>query len=138
MSDERTRWPIAAARAADDRLGTDTMVIDVGEVLAITEFFVITTGSNNRQVRAIAESVEEYLTDQGGPKPLRVEGLDSMEWVLLDFGDFVVHVLHDDARAYYQLERLWRDQPRVAWEDPDATRPPAALGTASSPESEEE
>lgn len=127
MTDERTRWPIAAARAAEDRLGTDTMVIDVGDVLAITEFFVITTGGNNRQVRAIAEAVEEQLTEQGGPKPLRIEGLDAMEWVLLDFGEFVVHVLHDDARAYYQLERLWRDQPRVEWEDPDAQRP--AVGT---------
>lgn len=115
MTDERSRWPIAAAQAADDNLGTDTLVIDVGDVMSITEFFVITTGNNNRQVRAIAESVEEQLTIADGPKPKRIEGLDGLEWVLLDYGDFVVHILHADAREYYQLERLWRDQPRLDW-----------------------
>lgn len=119
-TDERLRWPIVAARAADERLGTNTMVIDVGDVLAITEFFVITSGNNSRQVRAIAEAVEEGVTEDGGPKPTRIEGLDSFDWVLIDYGDFVVHVLSTDARDYYELERLWRDQPQVEWMDPNA------------------
>lgn len=104
-----------AARAADDKLATDTLVIDVGDVLAITDHFVITSGANNRQVRAIADAVEEQLTLAGGPKPRRIEGRDTLDWVLMDYGDFVVHVFSAEARAFYQLERLWGDRPRVEW-----------------------
>jgi ribosome-associated protein len=84
-------------------------------VLALTEHFVITHGTNPRQVRTIADEVEQHLTDLGGPKPLRIEGLDDLSWVLLDYGDFVVHVFNEDARRYYELERLWSDVPRVDW-----------------------
>lgn len=105
-----------AARAASDKKGADTLVLDVGDVLAITDFFVITSGTNTRQVRTIAEAVEEQVTLRGGPKPIRIEGLDDLRWVLLDYGDMVVHVFLDEARAYYELERLWRDVPRVDWE----------------------
>ncbi len=108
-------WPVLAARAADDKLATDTLVIDVGDVLSITDYFVITSGNTSRQVRAIVEAVEEQLTEAGGPKPRRIEGLDTMDWVLMDYGDFVVHVLTAEARAYYELERLWGDRPRVEW-----------------------
>jgi ribosome-associated protein len=66
-------------------------------------------------VRAIVDAVEEALTLAGGPKPRRIEGLDAMDWVLMDYGDFVVHVFTAEARAYYQLERLWGDRPRVEW-----------------------
>lgn len=104
-----------AARAADDKLATDTVVIDVGEVLAITDHFVITTGANPRQVRAIVEEIEKQLKEAGGPSPRRIEGLDDLEWVLMDFGDFVVHVFSAEARTYYSLERLWGDRPRVEW-----------------------
>ena len=113
--DERTRWPIAAARAADDRLGTNTMVIDVGEVLAITEFFVITSGGSSRQVKAIVNEIEAQVKDAGGPNPIRIEGLDTSSWVLMDFGEFVVHVFDEEVRAYYELERLWGDRPKVTW-----------------------
>ena len=78
---------------------------------------VITAGANNRQVRAIAENVEEQIAAAGGPKPLRVEGLGSLEWVLLDYGDFVVHVFLEETRLYYELERLWGDRPQVAWRE---------------------
>lgn len=115
-----------AAHAAEDKLGTNTIIVDVGDVLAITAHFVITSGSSNRQVRAIAEGVEHALRQAEGPKPLRREGLDGFEWVLLDFGDFVVHVLHEDAREYYQLERLWGDQPRVTFESTIAAAKAAA------------
>ncbi|MGH9138619.1 MAG: ribosome silencing factor [Acidimicrobiales bacterium] len=114
--DETTRWAIEAARAADDKKGDDTVVLTVGDVLAITEHFVITSGANPRQVRTIAEEVERRITEAGGPKPLRIEGLDDLSWVLLDYGDFVVHVFREDACRFYELERLWADVPKVAWE----------------------
>ena len=108
-------WVCAAARAAAAKTEEETVVLDVGDVLAITGYFVITGGRNPRQVRTIAEEVERVLAADGGPRPLRVEGLDTSRWVLLDYGDFVVHVLLDEARRYYELERLWSDVPRIDW-----------------------
>jgi ribosome-associated protein len=118
VADRDDRWPVAAARAADDKQGTDTVVLEVGEVLAITGWFVITSGSNTRQVRTIADAIEEKIVEQGGPRPLRVEGLDDRHWVLIDYGDFVVHVFLQETRDYYELERLWSDVPRVDWAAP--------------------
>lgn len=117
--DDETRWPVLAARAADDKVGVDTVVLDVGAVLAITGYFVITGAANSRAVRTIAEEVEAQIRADGGPAPLRVEGLDDLRWVLLDYGAFVVHVFRDEARRYYELERLWSDVPRVAWRSAD-------------------
>jgi ribosome-associated protein len=105
----------AAALAADDKKATDVVVLDVAEVLSITGWFVISSGSNPRQVRTIAEEVEQQLKDRHELAPLRVEGLDGLRWVLLDYGDFVVHVFHEEEREYYQLERLWADVPQVEW-----------------------
>ncbi len=110
-------WARTAARAASAKGGEDTVIIEVGAVLAITDAFVITSGRNTRQVKTIAEEVEERLKAEGGIKPLRVEGLGDSQWVLLDYGDLVIHVFLDETRAYYDLERLWSDAPRVAWED---------------------
>lgn len=115
-TDATPPWHVLAARAADDKIATDTIVIDVGDVMAITDYFVITSGSNSRQVRAIVEAVEEDITRAGGPKPLRIEGLDTSAWVLMDFGAFVVHVFSTEVREYYELERLWGDRPRVLWQ----------------------
>ncbi len=115
MDDEAKRWAITAARAADDKQGRATLIIDVGDVLAITEQFVITSASNPRQVATIAQEIEEKISAEGGPKPLRIEGLDDLHWVLLDYGSFVVHVFLDETRAYYELERLWADVPRLEW-----------------------
>ena len=106
---------IAAARAADDKLGRDTVVLSVGDVLAITDCFVITHGGTDRQVRAIVESIEDQLTERYGVKPVRIEGLDTSLWVLMDYGSFVVHVFDEETRAFYELERLWKDAPRVEW-----------------------
>lgn len=100
--------------AADDRLGQDTEAFFVGEIMGITDWFVVTSGANPRQVRAIVDEVEEKLTRAGGPKPLRIEGKDSMNWVLMDFGAFVVHVFSAESRHYYDLERLWKDVPRLS------------------------
>lgn len=101
------------AHAAADKLGTGTVILEVGEVLSIVEYFVITSAPNSRQVRAIAEEVEDRLKREGGEGPIRVEGLNDGTWVLLDYGDVVVHVFLDETRAFYDLERLWRDVPRV-------------------------
>lgn len=112
--DEDLRWALVAARAAEDKLGADTVVIDVGEVLGITGWFVITTGRNSRQVRAIADAVEAGVVEAGGPRPRRSEGRDELTWVLIDYGGFVVHVFDVDARRHYGLDRLWSDRPHVA------------------------
>jgi ribosome-associated protein len=111
--DETTQWPVLAAEAASSKMGTDPVILDVGDVLSITDHFVIVSGANTRQVRTIAEEIERQITDAGGPKPLRTEGLDDLRWVLLDYGAFVVHVFLQEAREYYELERLWSDVPRV-------------------------
>ena len=111
------RLAAVAARAAAGKLAQDVTVLEVGEVLAITDAFVVTSGANPRQVRTIAEEVEAKVSEAGGPKPLRAEGLDDARWVLLDYGDFVVHVFLDEVRRYYDIERLWSDAPRLNWED---------------------
>lgn len=109
-----------AARAADDKGGTDTVVLDVGDVLAITDAFVVTSAGNSRLVKTIVDEVEARVKAGGGPSPLRVEGLDHLEWVLLDYGTFVVHVFLDEVRRFYELERLWSDVPRREWSGPRA------------------
>jgi ribosome-associated protein len=116
-ADEVREWARTAARAASAKGGEDTVIIEVGAVLAITDAFVITSGRNNRQVKTIAEEVEARLKADGGIAPLRVEGLGDSQWILLDYGDLVVHDFLDETRRYYDLERLWSDAPRVAWED---------------------
>jgi len=108
-------WARVSARAADAKGGDDTVILEVGAVLAITDAFVITSGRNHRQVQTIAEEIEEKLKACGGPSPLRTEGRREAEWVLVDYGDFVVHVFLDETRTYYDLERLWTDAPQVAW-----------------------
>jgi len=116
-ADQVREWARSAARAASVKGGEDTVIVDVGDVLAITDAFVITSGRNGRQVKTIAEEVETRLKADSGISPLRVEGLADSQWVLLDYGDLVVHVFLDETRAFYDLERLWSDAPRVAWED---------------------
>ncbi len=95
----------------------ETVVPDVGDILGLTEAFVITSGNNVRQVRTIAEEVERKLKEEGASGPTQVEGLNDASWVLLDYGDFVVHVFMRETRSYYDLERLWSDAPRIAWEE---------------------
>lgn len=109
------QWAMVAARAADDKLASNTLLLDVGEVIGITDFFVVTAGTNPRQVRAIANNIEQEMARAGGPKSLRREGHDTFEWVLIDFGGFICHVFVEEHRAYYELERLWGDRPRLEW-----------------------
>lgn len=105
-----------AARAASSKQGRDVVVLDVRDLIVITDYFVIATGSSDRQVRTIAEEIEGALKERG-LKPVRREGERGGHWVLLDFVDFVAHVFQDDDRSYYDLERLWADAPRVSWEE---------------------
>jgi len=105
-----------AALAADEKTATDTVVLEVGEVLGIAEAFVITSAGNARLVRTIAEEVEHQIKEAGGPGPLRVEGRSDARWILMDYGDIVVHVFLEEARSYYDLERLWADAPRFNWQ----------------------
>lgn len=94
-------------------------MLDVGDIIGITDAFVITSGNNVRQVKTIAEEIERQLKELGG-KPVQVEGLSDATWVLLDYGDFVVHVFQKETRDYYDLERLWSDAPRIGWEEATA------------------
>jgi ribosome-associated protein len=115
------RWAITAARAADDKKATETVVMNVSHLLGITDAFVVTSGSNDRQVRTIAEEVERQVKETGGPAPRRIEGLSEATWVLMDYGDFVVHVFQEESRTFYELERLWADAPKVAWQEERAS-----------------
>ena len=105
-----------AARAASSKQGRDVVILDVRNLIVITDYFVIATGSSDRQVRTIAEEIERALRERG-LKPVRREGERGGHWVLLDFVDFVAHVFQEDDRSYYDLERLWADAPRVPWEE---------------------
>jgi ribosome-associated protein len=108
-------WAIRAAQAADDKLGTKTTVLDVGDILAVTDMFVITSASNPRLVRALADEVQAKLKADCGIAPVRAEGLRDLSWVLLDYGDLVVHIFNDEMRAFYDIERLYRDAPKITF-----------------------
>lgn len=106
-----------AAIAADSKAGEDLVALDVSEPLPLVDIFLLVTGRNERNVAAIADEVEEKLLESGH-KRLRREGRQESRWVLLDFGDLVVHVFHEQERVYYGLERLWKDCPVVPLEIP--------------------
>ena len=101
-----------ALRASSDKKALDIVVLDLREVATFTDYFMITSGTNQRQVQAIADEVVEQLKKEG-TRAARVEGYKTAEWILVDYGDFVVHVFEEKARRFYDLERLWRDAARV-------------------------
>ena len=105
-------WTIRAAHAAAEKKATDTVAIDVSDKLAITDVFLVLTGSNDRQVKAISDAVEEAL-DKIDVDPVRREGQATGRWILLDYVDIVVHIQHEEERAFYDLERLWKDCPYI-------------------------
>ena len=109
--DERV---LTALHAAADKKAVGLLVLDLRAVASFTDFFVITSGTNVRQVQAVADEVVERVRKEHKSKPARVEGYATGEWVLLDYGDFIVHVFEEKARRFYDLERLWRDAARVA------------------------
>jgi ribosome-associated protein len=111
-SDHALELAIVAARAASGKLANDVIAIDVSEHLVITDVFVLASAPNDRQVKAIVEGVEVAL-NAIGIKPIRREGERDGRWVLLDYGEIVVHVQHEEERVFYALERLWRDCPTI-------------------------
>ena len=112
---DSTEVAIAAARAASDKHATDVVVLDVREVLVITDLFVICTAASDRQLKTVIEAIQDRIREMG-ERPVRREGEPGAGWWLLDYIDVVVHVFGIQERAYYDLERLWRDAPKVAWE----------------------
>jgi ribosome-associated protein len=101
-----------AAVAAAEKKATDVMALDVGETLVVTDYFLIATGANDRQVHAISDAIEDALREAGA-RPIGREGERELKWVLLDYGDFVVHVFQAAEREFYRLEKLWSDAPRL-------------------------
>lgn len=106
---------VAAARAAAEKQASGITILDVHDVIGITDYFVIASGGTDRQVKAVSEEIESALR-QMGTKPIRREGAKEGRWVLLDYVDLVIHVFHDEEREYYGLERLWADAPVVDWD----------------------
>ena len=104
---------IAAAEAAAEKQATDVIVLDVGDIIGITEAFVLASAGNRRLVKAIVDEVEEQVRVLHGVGPRSIEGLDDLRWVLMDYGDFVVHVFDTEVREFYALERLWGDAPTI-------------------------
>ena len=103
---------IGALRAASDKKAVNSLVLDLREVTEFTDFFIITNGTNVRQVQAIADGISEDLKLIDA-RPIRIEGYNTAEWILMDYGDFVVHIFEEKSREFFDLERLWRDAKRI-------------------------
>lgn len=108
--DERAQL---ALKCASEKKAVNLVALDLRDIASFTEFFIITSGTNQRQVQAIADEINEQLKKQLDSRPIRLEGYNTAEWVLLDYGDFIVHIFEQKAREFYDLERLWRDAKKV-------------------------
>ena len=106
-----------AIRCAADKKATELVALDLRQIASFAEFFVISSGANQRQVQAISDEIEAQLKKQLSTRPVRIEGYSTAEWVLMDYGDFIVHIFNKEAREFYDLERLWRDAGRVSLPD---------------------
>ncbi|HTX62548.1 MAG TPA: ribosome silencing factor [Acidimicrobiales bacterium] len=106
---------LVAAAAAEEKLGNETVVLAMDEALGVVDAFVVTSGRNVRQVRTLVEEIERQVKDRDDRSPTSIEGLRDAGWVLMDYGDFVVHVFSEEVRAFYDLEHLWSGAPRVRW-----------------------
>lgn len=106
---------VCAARIIDDKKGTDILVLPVGDIVGITEYFVVATASNVRQVGAIVDAVLAEVREETGRGPLRSEGVREKQWVLVDYGDVIVHVFAEEARRFYEIERLYKDLTPIPW-----------------------
>jgi ribosome-associated protein len=124
MIDQEARdLAIRSARIADGMKASDILVLHVGDVLALTEYFVVASASNKRLVDAVVEEVEAKVRDTTGRSPVRVEGAREHQWVLIDYGDVIVHVFLSEIRDFYEIERLYNDVPKVDWHDGSTTAP---------------
>ncbi len=124
VKDELDERIVTALRAATDKKALDLVALDLREIATFTDYFLIISGTNDRQVQAISDAVFEELKNVG-TKAARIEGYKNAEWILLDYGDFIVHVFGEKARKFYDLERLWRESKRIEL-------PSALLGEAAS------
>jgi ribosome-associated protein len=113
---------LVATEAARDKQAADVVVLDVAELLSITDYFVICSASSDRQIKTVIQAVEERVRRDLDLRPVRREGEGDAGWWLLDYVDVVVHVFGEEERAYYDLERLWRDAPRPGWAAESAAR----------------
>ena len=104
-----------AAKAADEKQATDVTVLDVGEILAITDLFVVASAGNKRQVRTISDAITDAVRSETGRSPLSSEGVSEQQWILIDYGSVVVHIFDDETRRFYEIERLYQDVPAVSW-----------------------
>jgi ribosome-associated protein len=111
---------LEAVRAAEEKQARNVRVLDLREVTSFADYFVILSGANSRQIQAIADEIHQRLKKLG-EMPASMEGYDNAEWVLMDYGDYLVHIFSDKARLYYDLERLWRDAKTVEQPAPAAT-----------------
>ena len=98
---------------ASEKKAFDMVALDLREIASFTEFFIICSGANQRQVQAISDEINEQLKKQLKTKAIRIEGYNAAEWILLDYGDFIVHIFEKEARDFYDLQRLWRDASKV-------------------------
>jgi ribosome-associated protein len=115
---------VLAARVADEKKATDVVVLDVGEVLSIAGYFVIASASNTRLARTVVESIEEVAKERLDRSPIRSEGLREQQWMLMDYGDVIVHVFIEELREFYDIERLYRDAGRLDWRLPASSDEP--------------
>ena len=104
-----------AAKAADEKQATDVTVLDVGEILVITDLFVVASAGNKRQVRTISDAITDAVRSETGRSPLSSEGVSEQQWILIDYGSVVVHIFDDETRRFYEIERLYQDVPLVSW-----------------------
>jgi len=112
---------LLAARTADAKKATDIVILEVGEVLSIAGYFVVCSASNPRLVRTVADEIEGAAKRDLGRAPVRHEGRDQPQWILIDYGDVIVHVFHEEQREFYEIERLYLDVPKVEWGAPAVT-----------------
>ena len=136
---------LVAAKAADEKKASDILVQEVGELIGVTEYFVIVTASNNRQVNAIIDAIEEAIRKEAGIHPLHREETRDGSWELLDYGSVVVHVFQPETREYYRLEALWNDAPVIDFaaeagltDIPCSARIAQMLGEHAAPEAGEQ
>jgi ribosome-associated protein len=106
-----------AILCADEKKALNLVALDLREIASFAEFFIIASGTNQRQVQAISDEINEQLKKHLQSRPVRIEGYNAAEWVLMDYGDFIVHIFDKDAREFYDLERLWRDAKKVEMPD---------------------
>ncbi len=102
-----------AIKCASEKKAFDLIALDLRSIASFTEFFIIASGSNQRQVQAIADEINEQLKKQLSSRPVRIEGYNTGEWILVDYGDFIVHIFNGEAREFYDLARLWLDARKV-------------------------